>query len=114
MTTAGNAQDRRVETSFVTEVSPEPFQLSFERAPVWLLALEPSMCPGVYFKDVGSPHALLKLLNERGHDPTLFNRAVTRLGLGRVHFGKTPKATEVTSLVSGSYPFLQQAGRLKT
>jgi hypothetical protein len=39
----------------------------------------------------------------------LFNRAVTRLGLGRVHFGQNRKTTEVTSLVSGSYPSLQQA-----
>jgi hypothetical protein len=67
------------------------------------------MCLAIYFKDVGSPHALLKLLNERGHDLTLFNRAVTRLSFGRVHFGRNQTVMEVTSLVSGSYPYLQQA-----
>jgi hypothetical protein len=66
------------------------------------------MCLAVYFKDVGSPHALLKLLDERGYDATLFNRSVTRLGIGRVHFGKAPMPSKVTTLVSGSYPFLQK------
>ena len=94
---------------YVTELSPEPFQLSFERSPVWLLALEPSMCSAVYFTDVRSPHALLAMLHEQGCDPTLFNRSVGRLGLGRVHFGKAPSDAQVTNLVSGLYPFLQQA-----
>jgi hypothetical protein len=53
MNVADNDPDQRVETGFVMEVRPESFQLSFERAPVWLLALEPSMCSAVYFKDVG-------------------------------------------------------------
>jgi hypothetical protein len=106
--TPGNTE-RQVKIGFVTKVSPEPFQLSFERSPIWLLALEPSMCSGEYFKDVASPHALLELLARCGYNSTLFNRPVTRLGIGRVHFGEATASGTITKLVSGSYPFLQQA-----
>jgi hypothetical protein len=67
----------KVEVGFVTEVNPVPFCINFERAPVWLLALEPSICSGVYFREVKSDRALLALLEDRGFDSTLFNRAVS-------------------------------------
>jgi hypothetical protein len=94
----------------VTEVTPVPFYLIFEKAPVWLLALEPSICSGVYFSGVDSAGDLLALLKDRGCDPTLFNRAVGRLGVGRVHFSGTgPAPALATTLISGSYAFLQKA-----
>jgi hypothetical protein len=95
---------------FVTEVTPVPFLLIFERAPVWLLALEPSICLGVYFTGIENAYGLLKLLNDQGCDPTQLNQAVTRLGVGRVHFdGSAPPPALATTLISGSHPFLQKA-----
>jgi hypothetical protein len=100
---------RKVEVGFVTEVTPVPFYLIFEKAPVWLLALEPSICSGVYIGGVSSPKELLELLASRGCDPTLYNRTVARLGVGRIHYcGSTPAPDIATTLISGSYPFLQQ------
>jgi hypothetical protein len=61
------------------------------------------------FKDVASPHALLELLAHRSYNSTLFNRSVTRLGIGRVHFREAIASGTITKLVSRSYPFLQQA-----
>jgi hypothetical protein len=92
---------RKVEVGFVTEVNPVPFCIIFERArPVWLLALEPSICSGVYFREGKSARALLALLEDRGFDSTLFNRAVSRLGLGCVHFGcSAPSPAHATTLI---------------
>jgi hypothetical protein len=95
----------------VTKFSPpEPFCLVFEQAPVWLLALEPSMCSAAYISGIKSANNFLELLRSRGQDPTLFNRAVTWLGVAQVHYcGNKPAPTQATTLISGSYPFLQQA-----
>jgi hypothetical protein len=76
-TSPNGKNGRNVEVGFVTGVTPVPFYLIFERAPVWLLVLEPSICSGVYFTEIENAHGLLKLLNEQGCDPALFNRAVT-------------------------------------
>jgi hypothetical protein len=94
----------------VSERRPEPFLLSFERAPVWLLALEPSVCSAVFFVGVKSAKELLGVLESRSEDPTLFNRAVARIGVSRVHYcGQKPPPDDAIMLVSGSYPFLQRA-----
>ena len=71
-----------MEVGFVTEVTPFPFFLIFENAPVWLLALEPSICLEVHFSGVDSAKDLLGLLKDHGCDPSLFNLAVARLGVG--------------------------------
>jgi hypothetical protein len=47
--------DRKFEVGFVTKVTPVPFHLIFERAPVWLLAMEPSICSRVYFTGIEIP-----------------------------------------------------------
>jgi hypothetical protein len=105
-----SSSQRRSEVGFVSKSSPEPFRLSFERAPVWLLALEPSICSATYIMGVKSATDLLELLSSRGEDPTLFNRAVTQLGVTRVHFcGNELGPNQATTLISGSYPFLQRA-----
>jgi hypothetical protein len=91
-------------------VTPVPFHLIFEMAPVWLLALEPTICSGVYISGVSSAHDLLGLLDERGCNPTLYNQAVLWLGVGRVYYcGSTPAPELAATLSSGLYPFLQQA-----
>ena len=68
----------------MSERRPEPFLLSFERAPVWLLALETSVCSAVFFVGVRSAKELLEVLDSRSKDPTLFNRALARIGVSRV------------------------------
>jgi hypothetical protein len=103
-------QHQKVEVGFVTEIAPEPFRLRFERCPIWLLALEPSVCSSVHLPEVPSANALLGLLHAGGHDPTLYNRSVGRLGVGRMHYGdKYPAPEGIITLLSGSYPFLQHA-----
>jgi hypothetical protein len=96
--------------SFVTKVNPVPFEITFERASVWLLALEPPICSGVYFLGFDNAHDFLEILKDRGVNPTLFNRAVSQLCVGQVHFnGSAPPPEPLTMLISGSYPFLQEA-----
>ena len=82
---------RQSEVGFVSARRPEPFLLSFERAPVWLLALEPCVCSAIFFVGVRSAKELLGVLESRSEDPTLFNRAVARIGVSRVHYcGQKP------------------------
>jgi hypothetical protein len=110
------SRHQKVEVGYVTESAPEPFRLRFERSPVWLLALEPSVCASVHLPDVPSASALLGLLRAGGHNVSLYNRSVGRLGVGRVHYGdRDPTPEGAITLVSGSYPFLQKAaGSLTT
>jgi hypothetical protein len=105
-----NTSQRWSEVGFVSKSSPQPFRLLFEQAPVWLLALEPSICSAGYIGGVKNATDLLELLRSRGEDPTLFNRAVTQLGVTRVHYcGNKLGPHQATTLISGSYPFLQRA-----
>jgi hypothetical protein len=69
--------------------------------------MEPSICSRVYFTGIDNAHCLLTLLKDRGCDRTLFNRAITPLGVGQVHYDLPPPAL-TTTLNSGSYPFLQK------
>jgi hypothetical protein len=103
-------KDRKVEVGSVTKVNPVPFEIIFETVPVWLLVLEPSICSGVYFRGFDTAHNFLEIVKGRGVGPTLFNRAVSQLGVGHVHFdGSVPPPEPLTTLISGSYPFLQEA-----
>jgi hypothetical protein len=105
-----NTSQRRSEVGFFSKSSPQPFRLLFERAPVWLLALVPSICSAAYIGEVKNVIDLLELLRSRGEDPTLFNRAVTQLGVTRVHYcGNKLGPHQATTLISDSYPFLQRA-----
>jgi hypothetical protein len=104
------SRHQKVEVGYVMESAPEPFRLRFERSPVWLLALEPSVCSSVHLPGVPSAGALLALLRAGGHNTTLYNRSVGRLGVGRILYGaEDPTPDGAINLVSGSYPFLQQA-----
>jgi hypothetical protein len=99
---------RRSEVGFVSERRPEPFLLSFERAPVWLLALEPSVCSAVFF--VGVPKSSWRSLIPEAKIPPCSIERWLGLAWFEFHYcGKKPPPDNAITLVSGSYPFLQRA-----
>ena len=101
---------RRVEIGFVQEVSQEGFFLIFERTPVWILALEPTMCSRVHIGGFTGLADLTKGLMTLGYDHTLFSRAIVRLAKDCVRYcAQTDEPPGSTVLISGSYPYLKQA-----
>jgi hypothetical protein len=86
------------------------FLLVFERTPVWLLALEPSMSSKVYIRGVAGLVHVASSLTVQGHDHTLFLRAATHLGKDCIQYCvKKDEPPNPTILVSGSYPYLNRA-----
>jgi hypothetical protein len=81
------------------------FTLKFDGFPIWILLLNRAMVQEVNFLDWAGPGALSAAMSSQGYNVSLFNAAISYIGLSKVQFGK-PSRTASVWLVSGPTSFL--------
>jgi hypothetical protein len=96
---------RRVEKGFLTDHHPLAFVSVSEGFPFWLLGLEPGMVASLHFPGSRNASKLRASSVINGVASSLITKAVTYLGINKIHFGSGGAYSDIR-LVSGSMDFL--------
>ena len=94
----------------IKQFQPLVVWLIFEKAPVWLLALQPNLIQKIYVYGMYSFDHLFSCLTENKIDHTLSYLVITTLGQHSFAFTSPP--TDAICLISGSISFLNDRSSL--
>ena len=99
-------KNRVKEHGRIFKILPQPFCISFEAAPVWLLAFSKENTTFIYLCDFKSFTHFNTYLNENKINTGFYHSKLQSLGSDKVVFGSPPDDT--VHLLSGSIPFLNE------
>ena len=97
---------RRVEEGVIMKIQPQSFCIIFEKAPIWLLALDPSYVVKIYLSEIFSFDHLYSHLLELKIDQSLYTNVISSLQPSTFEFTSPPN--DVVYLISGTTVFLNE------